>query len=360
MEIGSAPIEGSEQDEVARLRRLVRLQFAYFLSILVHMVLVVLLLLAPAAEKRWFRDEAPPKEKEPVKIAFIVPRPPPAAARRPPAPPQAQRPAMQIPLKPPPPEPQTKPYRMQPAPPQAPRRPPDALAKVDKPSGRNDTRPERGAAGGPLQDPAAGVPTPGKDEAANDGNGRAEPGRFGPPDLEGRLREFKRALDEARAAEPKGPKGGGQGTGGAQIPQLPGIGFGMGNLEFESRDYDWADYGRAVYLAILRAWYNRLYLTADVFDRWAAQRRDWEIDDHAQVRFTITRSGQIVDIVVEAASACEPLDLSATDALREVILPPLPDDFKRDRETVHGKFIITGDIRAMRSNLEWYKRYGFF
>jgi len=48
------------------------------------------------------------------------------------------------------------------------------------------------------------------------------------------------------------------------------------------------------------------------------------------------------------------------DALREVVLPPLPQDFKKDKETVHGRFIAIGDVRQMRRFLEYYRAQGVF
>ena len=55
--------------------------------------------------------------------------------------------------------------------------------------------------------------------------------------------------------------------------------------------------------------------------------------------FTIQRNGEVTGIILEGPSGCYPLDDSALDALREVILPPLPKDFPRDQETVHARFI---------------------
>ena len=48
------------------------------------------------------------------------------------------------------------------------------------------------------------------------------------------------------------------------------------------------------------------------------------------------------------------------DALREVILPPLPPEFPRDQETVHARFIADGDVRTMRRFLAQLKRAGYF
>ena len=170
------------------------------------------------------------------------------------------------------------------------------------------------------------------------------------------------AYEDALKNAPPGPKGGGQGSGGATLDpsRLPATGYGVGNLEFESRDYDWGDYGRAIYIAIWRAWHNRLWISTGVFERWAAQNQAWLLDHNARVRFTITKSGQVVGVAIETASGCYPLDDSAADALREVVLPPLPDDFPRGQETVHARFVAQGDIRQMRRSLQFLKERGYF
>jgi len=144
------------------------------------------------------------------------------------------------------------------------------------------------------------------------------------------------------------------------LSQIPYSGFGVGNLVFESRDYDWSDYGRQVYNAIWQAWHRRLWMTTDDFEKWAHRNSNWYLDHRTQVRFVIMRNGQVTGIVLEAESGCEPLDASATDALTEVILPPLPAAFPRDQEVVHARFIATGQIRAMRRSLSALRAAGFF
>ena len=140
------------------------------------------------------------------------------------------------------------------------------------------------------------------------------------------------------------------------MPELPPTGFGVGNLEFEGRDYDWTDYYRAIYWPILRAWYLRLYLTSDSFNKWAYSARSNMLNHQVKIRFTIQASGQVTDISVELPSGCDPLDLSATDALRAVVLPKLPADFSRSSETVHARFLMEGDARMVASSLEPYIR----
>jgi hypothetical protein len=144
------------------------------------------------------------------------------------------------------------------------------------------------------------------------------------------------------------------------LSSIPTSGFGMGNLVFESRDYDWNDYGRQVYMAIWRAWHNRLWMTTDEFEKWAHTQQNWRLGHSTQVRFVIEDNGQVTGILMEAGSGCQPLDASALEALAEVILPPLPPDFPRDREVVHARFVAEGPIRAMRPVLGRYKAMGMF
>jgi hypothetical protein len=145
-----------------------------------------------------------------------------------------------------------------------------------------------------------------------------------------------------------------------QLDRLPESGFGYGNLVFESSDFDFSEYARQIYMAIWRAWHNRLYYSTDEFDRWAYARQSWLLDHQLQIRFTIHANGQVDGIFIEDDSGCLPLDQSAVDALKEVILPPLPTEFPRDQETVHGRFIGQGDIRALKKSLSWLKSRGEF
>jgi len=180
----------------------------------------------------------------------------------------------------------------------------------------------------------------------------------------GRIRNFNRALQRAIAAQPPpGAGGGGGSSAGVFVPEpsaVPSSGFGVGNLVFESKDYDWSDYGRQIYMAIWRAWHNRLYLSLDNFERWGHQSGIWNLGHEVQVRFEIPRTGDVTGILIEADSGCVPLDRSAVDALDEVILPPLPSDFPRDIEIVHARFIAIGSIPAMRPSLTYLKHQGLF
>lgn len=331
-------------------------------SVLVHILVIALVVILSTEQEKRAAQEAHEK-KPPVEITFYDPLPPPpkprvAAPKPAPRPPKENRePTFPVhPLVPPPPT--QKPLRMQPA--------PDTIAKLKNApdhdrrgsAGQRDTRPAGGLAGGPLPKPTNGVPESGsigREVDAPPGTERPDE----PKDLEGRLRDFRRALEAPRPPT-KGPKGGGSGTGGIEMPQMPETGFGVGNLDFEPNGYNWGDYGTQAYWAILRAWYRRLLADSGVFERWASEKNRWMLDDSVKITFTISRSGQVVDIVVDRPSACFPLDDSAREALQEVVLPPLPADFQLDSETVHARFVAEGPIRGMRQQLQYLHDVGWF
>lgn len=175
------------------------------------------------------------------------------------------------------------------------------------------------------------------------------------------IQEWGRAAARAREATPRTSGGGTARNVFQPDPSgLPATGFGVGNLVFESRDFDWSDYARQIYFAIWQAWHYRLYLTTDDFERWAHETGEWYLRHQTRVRFVIESSGQVTGILVEAPSGCFPLNDSAADALAEVILPPLPEDFPRDREVVHALFIATGEVLGLRPTLRAMKARGLF
>jgi hypothetical protein len=334
--------------EVSFRRREDSARWGFFGSLAVHILAIVLLFFAPP-KKAAVEVEIAPKAAPSIPVTFVDPLP------RPPRPPQDE-----IVSHKPPATTTVKPLRMQPAPEAA------AAAKLapkEAPStsaGLRDSKPAGGEQGGPRAVPTPGVPPPGSQgqerQPADDVASTAP----APKDILGRLREFKKAVEAPQPASPPGREGGGHGTGGVTMPNLPSTGFGVGNLEFEGRDYDWENYGRQIHGIIWRAWHNRLLVTSSVFERWATENRSWLLDHRNGVRFTILRTGQIVDIAIETPSGCYPLDDSATDALKEVVLPPLPADFQRDTETVHARFIAEGEIRTMKAYLQQMKNAGFF
>jgi hypothetical protein len=335
--------------EVSFRRREDNVRLGVFGSLVAHALVLVLLIVAVPPKNPVVEAELARAAKPSIPVTFSDPLPPPPKPRQ-----------EEIVSHRPPPATAVKPLRMQPAPETS------AAAKAspkESPStsaGLRDARPAGGEQGGPKTVPTPGVPPPASQgqehQPADDVASNVEP----PKDILGRLREFRKAVEAPRTSTPPGQEGGGHGSGGISMPDLPSTGFGVGNLEFEGRDYDWENYGRQIHGIIWRAWHNRLLVTSSVFERWATENRSWMLDHRNGVRFTILRTGQVVDVAIETPSGCYPLDDSATDALKEVVLPPLPADFQRDTETVHARFIAEGEIRTMKAYLQQMKNAGFF
>ncbi len=304
--------------------------WAISISTWIHLVLLAVVLYLPLARK-----PAEPPKQDVVQVDMSqVPK---AQVPRKQAAPVPVRPR---PLQPPPAQPS----------PQALLRPPLAIPLPLPPGGSsslgNETR-----GGAQSSPPARGEGTSGPPGELPPGPGHG-PGSAPTRDLHGALQDFQDWLRSSRTPGGGGHgKGGGGGLpGGLDVPGLPPSGFGFGNLTFEHPDYDWDPYARQIYFSILKAWYRRLYAMCDVFEKWAFSRGDWMLDHQNQIVFTIERSGLVTGVAIETPSGSIPLDDSATDALREVVLPPLPQDFPQATETVHARFIATGDIRNIRSD----------
>jgi len=345
-------VRRGERDDVAHIGPVA--------SPLVHLIVLILAILFTSSRAQKQRAEEIAKASTPpVTVTFVTPfKPPP-----PPQPKVAPQPKVtprELTFRrddtfPPP---STKKLLMQPVPERSTAQKPTTKPPSHEDAGPKDTRPAAGEEGGPEPKPTAGAPDPGS--LGRDAQGDPSLSATSDQDLDARLRSFKRAIEAPRPPAPKSHRGGGGGTGGLVMPDMPGLGFGVGNLQFEGNDYDWDDYGQEIYWAIKRAWYRRLLADAGVFERWSFERRISDLDHTSGVRFTILRSGQVVDVLVETASGCRPLDDSATEALQEVVLPPLPEDFKRESETVHAHFIAEGQIQGMRQQLEFWHSRGAF
>ena len=335
--------------EISFRRREERVPAGVFSSLGVHALVISAFLLLSSRQKVQVEPERTQPKESPIPITFVNPLPPR------PNPPQDEFASRK-----PPPAARAKPLRMEPVPETIAALKSPATKSTPKESGRRDANPPGGDAGGPLRAPTPGTPQPEKSRTDRETIAEVGPNIDESKDILGRLRDFKRAVEAPRPSTPRGPEGGGKGAGGVTMPALPPTGFGIGNLEFEGRDYDWESYGRQIHGIIWRAWHNRLFTTSSVFERWAAENRSWMLDHRNGVRFTILKTGQVVDVAIETPSGCYPLDDSATDALREVVLPPLPADFHRDSETVHARFVAEGEIRTMRASLQQMKSAGFF
>jgi hypothetical protein len=335
--------------EVSFRRRDDNVRLGVLVSLVVHALVMALLTVVVPGRKVDGEAAIAPQTRPSIPITFANPLP---------VRPKPQR--DEIALRTPPPAARSKPLRMQAVPEITGAAKSATKESTTTSAGRRDQNPAGGEQGGPRPVPTPGVPPPAAEGTERQVQDELARNADEPKDIFGRLREFRKAVEAPRPSSPPGPEGGGRGSGGITMPNLPSTGFGVGNLEFEGRDYDWESYGRQIHGIIWRAWHNRLLITSSVFERWAAENRMWMLDHRNGVRFTILRTGQVVDVAIETPSRCYPLDDSATDALKEVVLPPLPADFQRDSETVHARFIAEGEIRTMKAFLRQMKDAGFF
>jgi TonB family protein len=116
-----------------------------------------------------------------------------------------------------------------------------------------------------------------------------------------------------------------------------------------------------MYWAIWRAWMNRLFVTLPAFDRWSFQKRVSDLKGSVLIRFVIERNGSVSSIQILEPSIMPPLDESAAAALKEVILPRLPEDFPKDAEGVTGRFTMDIENEAgWKEYMKYQKFKGIF
>ena len=291
---------------------------------------------APRAERRPAPAEPKPAERKPIAPPVVpkeipppVPLPPPTRMGE-----QVPIPHLPVPGKVPPEEGKSG----KPGPP-AEEKP---LEKPGTPDGTNDS--DRGA-GGPG---TSG--TPGGGPGSGPGSGIVEGGTHGSIEVP--------PLGGGPLTHP-GTGGGGHRRGlNYSVPVDSGA---FGDFSFDDKDYDWADYWSQMYWAIWRAWMNRLYVGLPAFDRWSFQRRATALKGSVLIRFVIERSGAVSSITVLEPSSMPPLDDSAQTALKEVILPRLPEDFTKNSEGVTGRFIMEiDDLNGWKEYMKYQKYRGIF
>ena len=162
-----------------------------------------------------------------------------------------------------------------------------------------------------------------------------------PPEANGRPAEFLPGVPRRKSST-----GGGGATGGSAASRTPNLKDGseskfhfdnpgwlrggmQGTLSFDTKGFPWGDYARKIYVIIRENWISR----EPVLSRFGA------VPDYTCQRFVIERDGSISSVDVLRRSGQPPYDKAATDALHaSSALPPLPDEFKEDREGVTGCF----------------------
>jgi len=161
------------------------------------------------------------------------------------------------------------------------------------------------------------------------------------------------------------------GAGGPGRPGAPGtgddydVGVGggfYGDLQFESGDFDWSDYSRKVYFAVRRAWLRELYARVPRFGRDQTLLGLRDLDGEVVIQFILARDGSVQELEIVRPSPMPSLDDGSSAALRRAVLPPLPDDFPRDRERVAFLFRLSGfeSSHQLQRQLEYSQSRGEF
>ena len=230
---------------------------------------------------------------------------------------------------------------------------------------RPEPEPERAEASESVEaerDPVLETESPGERPASDAGRGPVVDSGSAPPPtsrrtLDDGIELFRERL--RRGAETREPASNNRSRFVPNLGDMPVQGSPYGILEFSSRDYDWSDYSRQIYERILKAWYRRIEQSTNEFERWGRERQAYDVDDRTRIDFTIQADGDITDIFVITPSGCQPLDLSATDGLEEVLLPPLPADFPRESEEVKATFIMQVPVFELRRIFRILRQIGY-
>jgi TonB family protein len=365
----------------ARRQQIRRYGVSVSLSLLLHLLLGLLLL-------PWASDAAITAEPETVEVPLSfesLPEP------SPPVPPPTQAPNPE-----PPPEAEAEPEETQPPPddsllgfysegeiPAEPDRPvgPEAEIKAPPPPGGEDDPVEPADAVEEETEPAAepveaqeSPPGTSPDleqaESARDpGRARSEPEPLGEtPRAEAGDASPPSRLDvpppvriRPETPPPRRSPSGPEGPGSSLDYDVDVHGGLFGDLNFDSRDYNWSDYSVKVYFAVYRAWLRELLARARRFER--EQKLDGmpRLEGEVAIHFVINRDGSVSDLEVVASTDLATLDEASSSALRRAVLPALPADFPRQAEGVTFRFILGVDnALQMERQLRYLQSRGQF
>jgi len=339
-------------------------------ALLVSALLHVLLLLSPVLSWDWGRQPEPPAETvlnfdltpagpEPEPEPLPEPAPeeqPPQQALEAPAPPAPQPPTV---------EPRGGPEEGE-----------DAEYRTPVPGFDEPAPSEAAAAPAPEQRPAAGTDRPSSLDSpgagalplGEDDPGRPEPdpgdalearpGADEPLDLDEAIESLDRAIEDLAVPRPSEPPiEPPEEPGALELPDsmsfsAQGFQFGGAEIRWESGDPRLLSYARQMLIYLNKVYKRRQYLDRGRFERWAYNNDNWFAAAQPVVfHFTVTRSGEIVDLSFEDSSRLQPLDDVMRDTMMEAVLQPLPPDFPLERERF--TLIATGG----RIDIREYVRY---
>jgi TonB family protein len=132
----------------------------------------------------------------------------------------------------------------------------------------------------------------------------------------------------------------------------------FGDVQFDSKDYNWSDYTTKLYFAVYRAWLRELWGRVPRFERDQLQLDLARIEGEVVIHFVLHRDGGVTGIDVRRPSVLPTLDEASQAALQRAVIPPLPDDFPRNTEGVTFRFVMKGfeSSQQLRRRLLWERR----
>ena len=175
-------------------------------------------------------------------------------------------------------------------------------------------------------------------------------------ELNARLPIDMRAQAPPAGASPE-PPGSGQQTRWSFDNPNPAFPVRVGSLSFDTKGADFGPWLKEFHARVLREWEENLdtwrqeVWDAIVGTRFASDpekynRYAWQMNNTrgvTGVEFVVTREGSIVDFVLVSPSGITGLDRSVHQTLRNVLLPPLPDDYPDARLPIRAGFYYNVD-----------------
>jgi TonB family protein len=330
---------------VRRIAAAITFREAVLTSLLAHAIGMIVIIMAPSDGFGTGFFAADPAqafpvaaEEQPIEMAFIqdIPRPPEPNPEARMASDRDRRRAQ--PEQPP--DPQTmQPFSQgnteamiaegpisQPAPPQP---PPDPSTESTEPEAES----ERQTDGSQESDPLARI----ADETLKSIEAPEGPGPFYvPPSLTLRRDAADESFDKGQqlsdALARMGASNSLASANGSQFKfdnPVGGLSTPTGNLSFDTQGFDWGDYARKIYWIIWTNWHSRMPPAIHTGQKGVVT-----------VRFVIERDGTLSEIKILQPSGIPAYDSAAGLALEASNpLPPLPENFPKQREGVTGRFL---------------------
>jgi hypothetical protein len=114
---------------------------------------------------------------------------------------------------------------------------------------------------------------------------------------------------------------------------------GIGRFGFRTRSskYDFSEYQKTMFFETYRNAVKQWSAMQDVLQRWVYQQTEDQIRYKREgiIEFTLHRSGQVSGVRLVQSCGITPVDRIYVNTMESLILPPLPDDYPGEGETLY-------------------------